>query len=724
MPKTELAQGVYRFGRYTLDTERGELSDESGVIPLRPQSFEVLVLLVANRHRVVTKRELYEQVWGERAVTDDSLAQCVIDIRKALGDADRRIVRTAPRRGYRFTAKLAEQDEVVDRDAAAARSSGRRAGLLALAVVLAGPLFYWWLTNEGGREAELMENSIAVLPFVDRSAAGDQGYLGEGLSEDILNALARYPDIRVIARTSSFAMAERSADIRMVRDSLGVAYVLEGSVRRSSGRLRIAVQLVDTSDATQVWSERYDLDLQELAMAQQVISHAVAQVMVPDLQPASISPPERDVSVSELLLLARHYEREVRESPEVDRYRLQQAIELYRQAVEADPDSAIAHSRLARARLYGGDIDGAEPSVFRALALAPNRSEVQETLGRYYWARNMPGAGAAWKRAIELNPNNVDALSSYAYWHWIRIDSAEPLHFLRRALQLDPLNLSRYADLGFFLAVVSRTSETEDLIERIRELFDSAGSFRVIARLYDLLGQPEESVVWILRARDKEPDDGLHTAALAEVFVDIGDHETALRLEPEPSIGLLVKMRRYEEFIDEAEFLMIDEPDDVYLRYLLAFAYTATGRATDALRIFDSLGLESPISRPPRQFIDIEAWVTLAQALYETGRVNRAREIANWWLGEAHLDSDIWWGHLYQACMLTILDREAEALERLERVAGSTNLPWLYLLRDSPCFRRYRDEPRYQAVLGEVDARLAAARRRVNHALDELGVEL
>ena len=349
---------------------------------------------------------------------------------------------------------------------------------------------------------------------------------------------------------------------------------------------------------------------------------------------------------------------------------------------------------------------------------------MQETLGRYYWARNMPGAGAAWKRAIELNPNNVDALSSFGHWHWIRVDSTEPVHYLRRAVQLDPLNLSRYGDLGFFLATVSRVEETEALIERISQLFDSAESYRVIAQLFDLLGQIDQSIVWTIRAREKEPDNALHTAALAELFVDVGDYGTALMLETEPSIGLLVKMRRYQEFIDKAELLMIDEPDDIYLRYLLAFAYDASGRPASAVRVFETLGLEDPDSQPPRQIIDIEAWVTLAQALQGTGQVDRARQIADWWLGFLHLDSSIWWSHLYAACMLTIVDRDAEALDRLERVAVSTNLPWSYLLRDSRCFGRIQDEPRYQAVLSAVDSRLAEMQDRVTRTLADSDLEL
>ena len=305
MPETEAPRGVYRFDRYALDIERGELSDERGPIPLRPQSFDVLALLVANRQRLVTKEEFYSHIWGNKAVTDDSLAQCVIDIRRALGDSERKMVRTAPRRGYIFTAALAEPAHPSRPDDSAAPRPSQRALLFAVTVIVALVAVYWLFGRQADRGAELMANSIAVLPFIDRSAAGDQSYLGEGLSEDILNALTRYPGLRVIARTSSFAMAERAADIQAVRESLGVAYVLEGSIRRTGDRLNIVAQLIDTADSTHIWSDNYQLDLPELATVRQLIAAAVVQQILPELQLVANNRPPRDVSVNELMLLAR-----------------------------------------------------------------------------------------------------------------------------------------------------------------------------------------------------------------------------------------------------------------------------------------------------------------------------------------------------------------------------------------------------------------------------------
>lgn len=726
MPDPGPRQKTYSFGDFVVDERRAELSGPEGRIRLRPQSFAVLQLLVANPGRLMTKNDLHARVWGDRAVTDDSITQCLIDIRKALGDTGREIVRTVPRRGYVFAAEVAVASPDPSLPAAAPERRARRrltAVAIAGAVVCIGLA---WLWQRGGLMPATapMERSVAVLPFVDMSGRRDQQYLGNGLSEDIVSSLGRYPALRVIARTSSFSLAAQSADIEQIRESLNVAYVLEGSIRRVGDQVRIVAQLIDSTDSTKAWSDTYEISQQELFSIQNAIAESVAQAIAPGQESTVAQQQSHDgFRAGDFIWLARRYETEVRARTDVNRAMLDQAIRLYRDATQADPDSALAHSRLGNALLYGGDVDEARKSVFRALELDPDLSEVQATLGTYYFATNLPDkAAVAWKRAIELNPSNVDALGAYATWYWLHVDSAGAAKYFRQALELDPLSLSRYADFGFYLAGNSRVQETEDIIRRVGRLFSGAEANLVIGRLSYLLGRVDESIAWTIRARDLEPANEQHVAALAELYVDIGDDDTALRLMPEPSLGILIKMRRYDEFIDEAELVMIDEPDDVHLRYLLAFAYNATGRSAEAVRLFGDVGMLELTS--PRQIIDIEARVTLADALAETGNMQAARENAEWWVEQEHLDGDDWWRSVYRACSLAILERDDEALDLFEQIPRSHRLPWQYLLKDSPCFRRYTANRRYQRVLAQIDARLAAMRARVPQTLAAFGVRL
>ncbi len=399
------------------------------------------------------------------------------------------------------------------------------------------------------RATSVPPNSVAVLPFENASHDPDDAFLSEGLSDELRDQLGRIAGLRMAARSSSIAVQEMAADAKVRSAKLGVALLVEGSLRRRGNKLRISVQLIDGSTGLALWTQSFDRGPQELLSVQQAIAEQIVRHVLPDAQQAVATPATRNASANELMLLARYHEQKVRALPEVDVETLLEAIRLYRQATAADPESALAHSRLAAALIYLGDLDAVEAPIFKALSLDPNLSEVQDTLGLYYWTRGLPGAGIAFKRAIELNPNNADALSNYAYWYWFQYKNDEVAGFYRRALELDPLSLSRYGALGEFLGKTGRVDETLAVISRVKELFDDTASYRLISWLLELTGNTDQAIAWAIKARDMEPDNTAHNGRLAELYAEIGDFDTALLLEPEPGIGLLFKMRRYEELL-------------------------------------------------------------------------------------------------------------------------------------------------------------------------------
>ena len=504
---------------------------------------------------------------------------------------------------------------------------------------------------------------------------------------------------------------------------LGVAALVEGSLRRQDSRLHISVQLIEGISGLALWSQTYDQD-QDLLTVQQTIAEQIVPHILPRAQEVVAAPATRNASTNELMLLARYHEQQVRAQPEVDVATLLEVVRLYRQATEVDPESALAHSRLAGALLYLGDLSGAEAPIFRALTLDAELSEVQDTLGKYYWTRGLPGAAPAWRRSLELNPNNADALASYAYWFWQPGNSNGPEALYRRELELDPLSLSRYGDLGYFLGNEGRADETLEVVRRVEELFDGASAFRLIARLLELTGNIDQSIAWTIRARDLDPANPIDTWQLAKLYAEIGDFDTALRLEPEPGIGLLFKMRRYQELIDVAELLMIEEPNDVMVRYLLAFAYTAMGKFAPAVRILSVTGLPSSVMEENKQGSDLEAFMTLVNAIDGAGETERARSLSEWFDTRHHSVGSDWWVHTYRACALAVLGRDAEALQRLERTRVSPRLPWNSVFGDLPCFQRYAEEPGYQALLSHIESRRAELRARLPATLAEHGVAL
>lgn len=570
----------------------------------------------------------------------------------------------------------------------------------------------------------VVPNSLAVLPFEYVHQGGDDFYLSESFTDELRDQLGRVSGLRIAARSSSVAVRARASDAVAAAAALGVANLIEGSFSRRGNRLHISVQLIEGRTGLALWSETFDRSPKELLIVQQAIADQVVLQILPDAKGEVATPATRIASANELLLLARYHEQTVRDRPDVDEQTLLEAIRLYREAIEADPESALAHSRLAGALLYLGDVAGAEAPIFRALTLNPRLSEVQATLGSYYWARALPGAGVAWGRAVELNPNNADALALYAHWVWMNnymVEDAEV--YYRLALKLDPLSLTRLSDLGNFLGLVARIDETRKIIQRVEELFDTAPAYRVIARLLEFTGDVDQSIAWTIRARDLEPDNPDHNGQLAELYVDIGDFNTALLLDP-GSVGLLFKMRRYEKFIDAAQLLMIEQPDDILLRYLLGFAYNATGQYALAVHVLRSTGLPKTVHDEVRQAADLEAHLWLAEAIKGAGDIELARELANWSIDQGTLLNDSWWVNIMDGCYRSLLGDDETALRGIDRTIKSVRLPWDNMLRDSPCFQRYTDEPRYQAVVRHFEARRAELLERLPATLAEYGVAL
>ena len=577
---------------------------------------------------------------------------------------------------------------------------------------------------------EIPPNSIAVLPFENAGLNPADSYLSDGLSDELRDQLGRIEGIRVAARSSSVAAREKRLDALVISRKLKVAYVVEGSLRRQGNKLRISVQLIEGSSGLAMWSETFSRGPNEFLNVQQTVAEQIVTMVLPDTNAIVGEPATRDVNANELMLLARHYDQQVRAQQIVDVDTLREAVRLYRMATEADPESALAHSRLASTLLYLGDLEAAEVPIFKALALNPKLSEVQNTLGEFYWVRGLPEARTSFARAVELNPNNADALQNYANVMWLSYEPyqdivADLAQLYRRALELDPLSLSRHAALGDYLGKEGRVEEVRVVIQGIQNLFDDAKAYRAIGWLKELIGEVDQAIAWTIRARDLEPDNTDHVGKLAELYAAIGDFDTALKLEPEPGIGLLFRMRSYETLIDVAEFLMIDEPGDMEVRYLLAFAYNATGQFESAIHVLSSTGLpDSVINSTARSVADIEGLFTLTNALAGVGKpetTELAQSLAlyndngPWW-------GDIGWLALHRSCNRVILGRYEDALQLLVRVKESARLLWDPVIRDSYCFQQFVDEPAYQDILRDQEERRAALRKRLPQTLAAFGL--
>ena len=245
------AANAIRVNARDVDFSRGTVSDGAGLpVTLRPQSLAVLTLLAARPGELVSKDELMAAVWPGIAVTDDSLVQCITEIRKALGDDAHTIIKTAPKRGYVF-----EPGAPVAAPKIAAPSWKALAALI-VAVLLAVIAGLQWFKQAPSAPGHVP--AIAVLPFDNMSDDPKLTYFSDGVSDDIITMLARAPGLTVIARNSSFTYRSKPTDVRQVGKELNVGYVLEGSVRKDAGTVRIVAQLVDAKTGEHVWAERFD----------------------------------------------------------------------------------------------------------------------------------------------------------------------------------------------------------------------------------------------------------------------------------------------------------------------------------------------------------------------------------------------------------------------------------------------------------------------------------
>ena len=323
-------------------------------------------------------------------------------------------------------------------------------------------------------QVQVPEKSIAVLPFVDMSEKHDQGYFSDGLAEELLDLLSQVPDLRVPARTSSFYFKGRSDDIATIAGKLRVAHLLEGSVRRSGKRIRVTAQLIRADNGYHLWSKTYDRNVSDIFQVQDEIANAVVSALKAQLlasQPLAIRHRTDNIEAYGQYLLGNQLrERDTLESNP-------QALEAYRRAVALDPHYAAAYSGVAEAEwrtydLVTGDTAGVQRSrtaAERAIALAPDSADG-------YWARGVlrqqydfdwTGAENDFKRALEIDPNDVRVLRDYGNVLAARGRYDEALAAMHRSLALDPLSARSWRHLGSLQLDLGHMTEATDAAQHL-----------------------------------------------------------------------------------------------------------------------------------------------------------------------------------------------------------------------------------------------------------------
>jgi TolB-like protein len=489
----------FLFSDHRLDTDRRELRRGAEAIALEPQVFDLLVYLVQNRDRVVSKDDLLASIWGGRIVSDSTLTSRINAARKAVGDSgeEQKLIRTIARKGFRFVGDVR-------------RPTG---GEPAHAEPTDGG-------HEPSRPALPLPDrpAIAVLPFTNMTDDPAQDYFSDGISEDIITALSKLRWFFVIARNSSFVYKGKAVHLKQIAAELGVGYVVEGSVRKVGERVRITAQLNDVATGSHIWAERYDRELADVFAVQDEITEAIVAAIEPQLYAAENfharrKPPDSMDAWDLVMRALSHYWRVTRQDNVV-------AQALLEKATTIDPNYGQAFGVLATSHTFSAhmgweDMTTAAPIAERAAAAAILADSEDPwahfALGCVYlFARRFDDSLAEFEMALRLNPNFSLAQGYYglalAYCgRWEEAAAAA-----QRALRLSPHDphAAVYCGIASYAQFVGRNyAEAMRLArEGIRQRGDFVGAHRVLTAAAGMAGQADIAKAALQELRRAQPN--------------------------------------------------------------------------------------------------------------------------------------------------------------------------------------------------------------------------
>lgn len=499
----------FRFENHELESELRELARDGVAVPMQPQVFDLLLFLIEQRDRVVTKDELVAQVWGNRPISDSALNSRINAARKAVQDDGKaqRVIRTIPRKGFRFIGDCVEVASVAP----------------------AAPIPA--AANPPERPA------IAVLAFRNMSDDPEQDYFCDGISEDILSALSRVRWFFVIARNSSFTYKDRNVPIRQIAEELGVRYLVEGSVRKAGDRVRISVQLNDAATESHLWTEQFDRELIDVFAVQDEITNAIVAAVEPQIYAAENFRAQRKPPASldawDLLMRAlSHYWRVTREDHAA-------AQALLREAIAIDPNYGQALSVLAASHMFGVHLGWAELSdtapiaesaAVRATRLGPDDAWAHTALGSVYFStRRLGNALSEFETALGLNSNFCLAQGYYALALSYAGRAADAYEAAMRAVRLSPRDpsLAIYYSIAGYARFMTRQYDKAIALAReaVRHRGDLTGAYRVLAVSAGMSGDAETAAAALQQLRRTQPNISLAWIADALPWVSDADRE-------------------------------------------------------------------------------------------------------------------------------------------------------------------------------------------------------
>lgn len=530
---------IYEFGPFRLDAEERVPWRDGEAVSIPPKDLETLLVLVERAGHIVEKDELLQKVWPGVFIEEGNLARHVFNIRQVLGDAPdgRNYIETVPKRGYRFVGAVKEESgpaippvsiTPAEPTATPPAKSRRAAWLWTLAAILfvaaIGIGTRLWMA----RSAPSGRVMLAVLPFANLSGDSHEDYFADGLTEEMIAQLGQLQPQRlgVIARTSIVRYKDTKENMAQIGKDLGVTYLLEGSVRRGAGRVRITAQLIQAGPQTHVWAETYERPASDVLTIQREIAQRITDSLSIKLLPLQASyPAPVNLEAYDKYLLGRHeLELGTREG-------VSKAIQYFQDAIAQDPNDARLYSSLADAyeastTYYKSPAEvmpREKEAALHALQLDPNFANAHVKLGYAYlffdW--NWPAAEKEFRRALEINPSLSDAQLGYADYLATLGHFDEALARVQQAYVHDPLNIESRNEALWIYYFSGRMPETIDQCQKTIELEPGVGTpYSVLAMAHAQLGNRTETIraaEEVSRIRSSPSDLATAASSLAQV---------------------------------------------------------------------------------------------------------------------------------------------------------------------------------------------------------------
>src|SRR5262245_34343453 len=539
--------GIVRFGIFQLDLKTRELHKAGVKVRLQDQPFRVLATLVGRAGQVVTREELRQNIWPTDVYVafDQGLNNAIKKVRDAVGDSadNHRCIETVAKQGYRFVAPVNVPPPAESVPHVGLPSIAHIALIGAVVIFMVGALAYWRWQRSGAIHARPSSQKVilAVLPFDNLSHDPDQEFFSDGLTEEMIAQLGKLSPERmsVVARGSVVKYKGSGMGASQIGNELHADYLLQGSVRRASDRVRITVQLIQVQEQTDLWAESYDREVKDILALQDSVARTIANqiriTLTPEQQKRLASPRQLEPLAYDSYLKGRYFWNKRTADG------LQRAAVYFQQAIDRDPAYGEAYSGLADCNsglTWHGFSPPAEAlprayaAALKATEIEPQSAEAHSSLALVLTHRmDWDGAEREFKRALQLDPHYANAHHWYGDYLSIKGHHDEALLEARQALELDPLNLTigTWVGLRYYLA-----RKYDEAIEQARNTVDLDPNFAaahiLLGESYIQIGKYDEGLAELQRAASLSGNSPLYLAQVGVAFAVAGRRIEALRI--------------------------------------------------------------------------------------------------------------------------------------------------------------------------------------------------